>query len=66
MCYGYYLAYDDGNMILKIQPSSLVQRYDEKSGQWISDVELSQVFFGGIPVKGLTAEEVKERIGDHL
>lgn len=54
----YYLAYDDGNMIIRNRLNSLLERYDEAQKKWIPDVELSRIFFGDMPVKPLTPNQV--------
>lgn len=62
----YYLAYDDGNIVIKSSPDSILMRYDSKLGKWIEDVELSRIYFGDMPVKLLTEDEVKLRTGGTL
>lgn len=56
----YYLAYDDGNIVIRHRPDSILEKFDNTSKQWISDVKLGRIFFGDMPVKELTAEEARK------
>lgn len=60
----YYLAYDDGNLIIRSRINSILERFDSKTKEWVPDVELSRIYFGDMPVKQLTENEVMKRIGE--
>lgn len=62
----YYLAYDDGNMIIKSSDHSILKRFDKKTKTWIEDVELSRIYFGDMPVRNLSSEQVKKMTGGIL
>ncbi len=42
----YYLAYEDGNMVIKSEPHSILKKFDKETKQWVEDVELSRIYFG--------------------
>lgn len=59
----YYLAYKDGNMVIKSEPNSILKKFDTNSKLWVEDVELSQIYFGGIVTKPITVDEAKKYTG---
>lgn len=64
----YLLAYDDGNMILKMKDteSGLFEKFDRAEKKWIPDVEIARCFFGDMPTRPLTDNEAKELTGGYL
>lgn len=64
----YYVAYDDGDILIRNNPHAkkvedvVIQRYDESAQQWVTDFEMSQIHFGGIPTKRITEEEANKII----
>lgn len=58
----YYLAYDDGNIVIRNQPHSILERFDYNSKTWIPDVELGRIYFGDMPVRVLTSDEARKLI----
>lgn len=68
MTYKYYLAYDDGNFVIRYtdtyDPSKLeVQRYDKTNKKWVTDYMLAGIFSGDILVKSITEKEAMKQIG---
>ena len=59
----YYLAYEDGDMVIKYEPNTLLKKYDKKLKKWVEDVELAQIYFGGILTKPITVDEAKKYTG---
>lgn len=59
----YYLAIKDGNMVIKSEPNSLLQKFDTKAKKWVEDIELAQIYFGGILTKPITEDEAKKYTG---
>lgn len=59
----YYLAYKDENMVIKSEPNSILKKFDTNSKLWVEDVELSQIYFGGIVTKPITVDEAKKYTG---
>ncbi|WP_276849165.1 hypothetical protein [Faecalibaculum rodentium] len=57
----YLLAYEDGNMVIRSRKSKMPQRYDTRKKEWVTDVELSRMFFGDLPVKPIKRRDA-ERI----
>lgn len=60
----YYLAYDDGNMIIRNRPNAILERFDKHSKEWVPDVKLGRIYFGDMPVKVLTTEEALKLTGE--
>ncbi len=63
--YAYYLAYDDGNAVLRYKTGKLVERYDSTSGVWIEDRYMAGIYSGDVPARRLTEEEAAKRIGEN-
>jgi hypothetical protein len=61
----YYLAYDDGNMVIRNRPNAILEKFDTTSKKWVSDVNLGRIYFGDMPVKVLTAEEARKITGEN-
>lgn len=59
----YYLAHDDGNIVIRHRPDAILEKFDNDSKLWVPDVKLGRMFFGDMPVKVLTAEEAREITG---
>lgn len=59
----YYLAIKDENMVIKSEPNSLLRKFDIKTKKWVEDVELAQIYFGGILTKPITVDEAKKYTG---
>lgn len=59
----YYLAYDDGNIVIRDRPNAILERYDKTKKRWIPDVELSRIYFGDMPVRPISEEEVQKYMG---
>lgn len=57
--YNYYLAYDDGNILIRACIGRPIQKFDKSARNWVTDWDLAAIYFGGIPVKTLTEEEAK-------
>lgn len=58
--YNYYLAYKDDNMIIRTSENHIPERYDKEKASWVDDIELLQIYFGDIPVRIISENEVKE------
>lgn len=58
--YNYYLAYDDGNMLIRSGLGLPIQRYDKVKRDWITDWDLAVIYFGKIPVDSISEEEAKK------
>ncbi|MCI6660076.1 MAG: hypothetical protein SOW48_03575 [Peptoniphilaceae bacterium] len=61
MSYRYFIEHD-GDRLIRDKEGALVQRYDIDSNSWVEDVEMAQIYFGGIPVRSITEEEANEII----
>ncbi len=61
----YYLAYDDGNMVIRNRPNAILERFDNISKVWVPDVKLGRIYFGDMPVKVLTADEARKLTGEN-
>ena len=62
----YYLAYEDGNLVIKSEPHRILMKFDKKSKRWVEDVELSRIYFGDMPTRLITQEEVSKLTGGIL
>ena len=60
----YYIAYDDGNILIKCSSEGHLSKYDDKSKLWLDDDELYRIYFGDMPVKELSEKEALKRIGE--
>ncbi|NBK97103.1 MAG: hypothetical protein EOM50_03635 [Erysipelotrichia bacterium] len=62
MAYRYFLAYDNGNIVIRDFDDGNIERYDSVKKEWVQDFDMSQIYYGGIPVKPLTEKEAFEQI----
>lgn len=65
----YYIAYDDGNVIIRVNKATVarefvIQRYDLNSKSWVNDFDMCGIYSGDIPVKSITEAEAQEIIKD--
>lgn len=60
--YSYYLAYDDGNIIIRDQIGAPIERYDKKTDSWVVDWDMSGIYSGDVPAKVITKEEAEKYI----
>ncbi len=60
--YIYYLAYDDGNMLIRSSAGKPIQRFDIEKQQWIVDYDMCQIYFGKIPMDVITEKKANEII----
>ncbi len=56
----YYLAYDDGNVLIRDWVDGAIQRYDRNQKQWVDDFEMCGIYSGDIPVRILKESEISE------
>ena len=69
MTYTYYLAYDDGNLIIRWNNSTdkdsvLLERFDIKIRAWVTDWDMCGIYSGDIPARVITEEEALRRIAE--
>lgn len=62
----YYLAYDDGNMVIKDVPNKLLERFDKEKKEWVEDEELCRIYFGSILTKVISSGEAYILTEGHL
>ncbi len=60
--YLYYLAYDDGNIIIRVEPHTSIQRFDKKKKRWVIDWNMCGIYSGDIPCRPLTEQEANRMI----
>lgn len=66
MDYQYHIAYDDGNILIRVDVvTPEIQRYDYQQKKWIEDFDMMGIFSGDIPVRSLTETEVNKIISEH-
>ena len=62
--YKYYLAYDDGDIIIRDAINKPIDRYDKEKKEWITDWDMAGIYSGDIPVKVLSKKEAAELAGE--
>lgn len=60
--YKYYLAYDDGDMLIRDAAGVPIQRFDTETRKWVDDWDMCGIYSGDIPVHDFTEEEANKRI----
>ena len=63
MKYDYCIAYDDGNILIRTSDDGNIERYAVAEKKWIQDFEMSQIFFGKMPVKTISEKDAMKLIG---
>lgn len=58
--YKYYLAYDDGNILIRSGLNLPIQRFDKSSKKWVTDWDMAAIYSGDIPVRILKESEISE------
>lgn len=53
---------DKSNLIIRSLENQLIQRYDLKKRQWIPDVEMYQIYTGGIECEPITEQQANELV----
>ena len=64
MDYTYYIAYDDGNIIIRDHENVPIQRYDKERKEWVTDWNMCGIYSGDIPVKVISKEEAERMISE--
>ncbi|MGI6721007.1 MAG: hypothetical protein ACOX4I_00395 [Anaerovoracaceae bacterium] len=62
--YSYYLAYDDGNIVIRDKLGAPIQRYDKNIEDCVTDWNMSGIYSGDVPAKIITEEEAMRRINN--
>ena len=60
--YSYYLAYDDGNILIRSAFNKSIQRFDKKKKKWVVDWNMCGIYSGDIPCRSLTEQEANRMI----
>lgn len=60
----YYIAYDDGNTIIRDDDDAPIQRYDKERKEWVTDWNMCGIYSGDIPVKVISKEEAERMISE--
>jgi hypothetical protein len=64
--YDYYLAYDDGNILIRDTDEMIpIQRYNEEKDEWVDDFDMCGIYSGDIPAKVITEKEASEIINSN-
>lgn len=60
--YDYYLAYDNGNVVIRDKDDADIERFDHSAGEWVTDWDMCGIYSGDIPAEVITEEEAMRRI----
>ncbi|HHW94560.1 MAG TPA: hypothetical protein GX736_01325 [Mogibacterium sp.] len=59
--YNYYFAYED-EILIRAGKSLPIQRFDNKSKEWVTDWDMCGIFSGDILSKHISLEEAEKMI----
>jgi hypothetical protein len=62
MKYTYHLAYDDGNILIRVKKGVPIQKYDFQKNEWIDDFNMLGIYSNDIPVRHITESDAKKMI----
>jgi hypothetical protein len=71
MNYTYYLAYNDGNMVIRWNnkyddDTFTLEKFDKEKRKWVADYGgLAGIFVGSIPVRIIPEEEARKLTGEN-
>ncbi|MBF0995485.1 MAG: hypothetical protein HXK82_08805 [Lachnospiraceae bacterium] len=60
--YEYYLAYDDGNILIRDRNDGPIQKYDGKLRSWVDDWNMCGIYSGDIAARKISEEEANKQI----
>lgn len=67
MAYTYYVAYDDGDIVIRWnnlldEKNYKLERYNNLTKEWIEDYTMCGIYSGDIPARVITKEEAEKLI----
>lgn len=60
--YNYFIAYEDGNILIRYNEDGQIERYDANKKKWIFDIEMAAIFTDKMPIRLISKEQANEII----
>lgn len=61
-----YFKEINGNLLIRYARGEMIERYDTQLKRWVEDIEMAQIYFGGILAKPITESEANKLIEARL